>query len=275
MAAAARAAPPDARLIADGPVAAAALLPIARRRAVVYLAHNLESGGFRGENERAGLERFERIVLRTFSEAWMATRADEWGARALAGERIATRYVPNVVDTDRIEPVTPAGTGCMLFVADFTYPPNVEAFRFLTERVMPAVWERQPALRLLAVGRGLSGRSPDPRIITPGFVDDLTRAYRDADVALVPLLRGGGSPLKFIEALAYGLPVVASAHAAALLEDGAPGRDFLVADGVEEFAAAIDGLLADPARRAQLGAAGRELAVRSHSIAALATLLAS
>jgi glycosyltransferase involved in cell wall biosynthesis len=140
---------------------------------------------------------------------------------------------------------------------------------------MPAVWERQPALRLLAVGRGLSGRSPDPRIITPGFVDDLTRAYRDADVALVPLLRGGGSPLKFIEALAYGLPVVASAHAAALLEDGAPGRDFLVADGVEEFAAAIDGLLADPARRAQLGAAGRELAVRSHSIAALATLLAS
>ena len=44
LAGAGNAAPPDARVIADGPTAAAALLPLARRREVVYLAHNLESG---------------------------------------------------------------------------------------------------------------------------------------------------------------------------------------------------------------------------------------
>ena len=67
---------------------------LARAREVVYLAHNLESSGFRRESERAGLERFEREVLRTFSECWMATRADERGARALAGDDVRDALRP-------------------------------------------------------------------------------------------------------------------------------------------------------------------------------------
>jgi glycosyltransferase involved in cell wall biosynthesis len=271
----------ETRVIADGPVAAAALLPVARRRELVYLAHNLESSGFRGESRRSELERFERMVLRTFAESWMATRADEEGARALAGEPIATRYVPNVVDTARIAPVAPSGAGRLLFVADFAYAPNYEALGFLTREVLPAVWEHHPEVRLNAVGRGLppdadgADIGTDPRIETPGFVEDLGGAYSAADIVLVPLLRGGGSPLKFVEGLAYGLPVVASAHAARLLEDGVAGRDFLVAADAPAFAAAIGALLDDPARAAGLGAAGRALAVRSYSIDYLAALLVS
>ena len=268
-----RTAPPDVRVIADGPVVAAALLPLARKREVVYLAHNLESSGFRGTAKVSGLGQFERRVLRTFSEAWMATRADEQGARALAGEHIATRYVPNVLDTAAIRPVMPAGARRLLFVGDFSYAPNREAFGFLADGVLPAVWRRMPDVRLTAIGRGLPEASRDSRIETPGFVEDLADAYRASDIALVPLLRGGGSPLKFIEGLAYGLPIVATAHAARLIEDGVPNRDFVAADGVAEFAQAIEGLLADPSRAAAIGAAGRALAVRGYSVDALARLL--
>lgn len=273
--AAARAAPLDVRIIADGPVAAAALRPLARRRELVYLAHNLESGGFRRTSERAGLERFERDVFGTYAECWMATRADERGAKRLAGEQVVTRYVPNVVDTGRIVPVRPAGSGRLLFVGDFTYEPNREALAFLADRVLPAVWEHRPDMRLRAVGHGLAEHPRDPRIETPGFVDDLAGAYRAADIVLVPLQRGGGSPLKFIEGLAYGLPVVASRHAAALLEDGLAGRDFLAAESPPEFAAAIRALIDDPGRAVGIAAAGRDLAVRSYSVDALATLLGS
>jgi glycosyltransferase involved in cell wall biosynthesis len=280
--------PPDTRVIADGPVAAAALLPLARRRKLIYLAHNLESSGFRGDPTRSGLERFERVVLRTFAESWMATRADEEGARALAGEPIATRYVPNVVDTERIAPVAPSRAGRLLFVGDFAYAPNLEALRFLAKEVLPAVWEHHPEVRLKAVGGGLepiggglpasdggAGIGSDPRIETPGFVEDLAGAYGASDIVLVPLLRGGGSPLKFVEGLAYGLPVVATAHAARLLEDGVAGRDFLAAEGGPEFAASLAALLDDPVRAARLGVAGRALAVRSYSIDRLAALLGS
>jgi glycosyltransferase involved in cell wall biosynthesis len=275
LAAAARAAPPGTRVIADGLVVAVALLPVARRREVIYLAHNLESGGFRGPEQSAGREQLERKVLRTVSESWMATRADERGARALAGEGIATRYVPNVLDTAAIEPVAPAGARRLVFVGDFTYQPNREALEFLTVSILPALWRRMPDVRLTAIGRGLPAVARDARVETPGFVEDLAGAYRAADIVLVPLLRGGGSPLKFVEGLAYGLPVIASTHAARLLEDGVPGRDFLAAGHAAEFAEAIEVLLADPVRAAAIGAAGRELAVKCYSVEALVSSLTS
>ena len=49
---------------------------------------------------------------------------------------------------------------------------------------------------------------------TLGFVEDLRDAYAGARCAVVPLLQGGGTPLKLIEALAYGLPVIATPRAA-------------------------------------------------------------
>jgi glycosyltransferase involved in cell wall biosynthesis len=265
----------DVRVIADGPVAAAALLPLTRRRELVYLAHNLESSRFPAGSERRAHERLERRVFRAFSESWMATRADERGARALAGERIATRYVPNVVDVNRIKPVGGSGDGRLLFVASFTYAPNVEAFGFLVDEVLPAVWETMPDVRLCAVGAGLPEASRDPRIETPGFVEDLASAYAAADIAIVPLLRGAGSPLKFVEGLAYGLPVLTTPHAAGLLEDGVAGRDFVVGDGATELAAAIAALLGDPARAGEIGSAGRAVVERYYSVDHLTTLLGS
>jgi glycosyltransferase involved in cell wall biosynthesis len=267
--------PADVNVIADGPVAAAALLSLARRRELVYLAHNLESSRFTEGSERRAHERFERRAFRAFSESWMATRADERGARALAGDRIATRYVPNVIDVTRITPVSSPGTGRVLFVGDFTYRPNLEALYFLGDQVLPHVWQTMRDVRLLAVGAGLPDVPRDRRIETPGFVEDLASAYAAADVVVVPLLRGAGSPLKFVEGLAYGLPVVTTPHAAALLEDGVPDRDFVVGDGATGFAAAIAGLLSDPARARVIGRAGRAVAERYYSVDHLATLLGS
>ncbi len=265
--------PATVRIVADGPVVAAALLGLARRRDIVYLAHNLESGGFRGRRGQTSLRRFERSVLRTFSEAWMPTRAEQDGARALAGAEIVTRYVPNVVDVAAIAPLRPAGARRILFVADFTYAPNREALGFLVEHVMPAAWRRDPRLELRVVGRGAGDPRSDPRIEIAGFVPSLADAYGGCDAVVVPLLHGGGSPLKLIEGLAYGLPVVASAHAAGLIELGVAGRDFLTAATAEEFAAAIEQLLSDRARADSVGTAGRELAARCHSIDSLASLL--
>lgn len=270
LAGAARSVPDDTRVIADGPVAAGALLPLARRREVVYLAHNLESG-FRAQGP--ALEQFERTVLRTFSENWMATRADQRGAAELAGGKITTRYVPNVVDVRRIVPVEPAKEEVLVFVGDFTYGPNREGLRFLVDEVLPIVWRARPEVRLLVAGRGAAEPSSENRIEVLGFVEDLRSVYARAAAVVVPLLRGGGSPLKFVEALAYGLPVIATRHAAGLLEEGVPNEHFLLASGPAEFAAVVSSLFADRQRAQGMGAAGRKLADCSYSVEALATLL--
>ncbi|MGH2962365.1 MAG: glycosyltransferase [Solirubrobacterales bacterium] len=270
--------PGRGRVIADGPVVAGALRALARRRPVIYNAHNLEapfavdSDGGDTRNARR-MERFERGLIENAAESWMVGPTDVDAARALVpGARV--RYVPNVVDVASIRPVTyPAGERRVLFVANFTYAPNLEGLRFLIDEVLPHVWQEIPDARLAVVGRGLEGPpSGDPRVESLGFVADLPPVYATADCVTVPMLRSSRSPLKFVEALAYRVPVVATPTAASGLEVTA-GEDYLEGDCARAFAAAIAVALRGEA--AGIAARGRALAERAYSIESLVDRLAA
>lgn len=292
------------RVIADGPTAAAALASLARRRSVIYNAHNLESA-FRHElsDEGAslrGLRSFERRLLRRSGESWMVSEADMRGARALCPQA-KLRLAPNVVDVSAIRPVyaTPLGSDLSsasgplgtskpvsassepasmlttepvaIFVANFAYTPNRNALTFLVEEVLPRAWKQLPDAQLILAGAGLEHPpSEDPRVRALGFVEDLAGTYAQARCAVVPLLQGGGSPLKLVEALAYGLPVVATPRAVAGL-DVQDGVDCLVAEGPQAFADTLVGVLRDGAP--EIARAGRRLAEERYSVEALAALL--
>ena len=49
-------------------------------------------------------------------------------------------------------------------------------------------------------------------IITVNFAEDLSPYYRNAKVALCPMLTGTGTKIKVVEALSYGLPVVCNSR---------------------------------------------------------------
>ena len=84
---------PDTRVIADGPTEAGALAGLARRRPVIYNAHNLESayrhqlGSSRGLGSPDELRRFEAGVLARSAECWMVSEADMAAARELCPSR--------------------------------------------------------------------------------------------------------------------------------------------------------------------------------------------
>jgi glycosyltransferase involved in cell wall biosynthesis len=270
--------PQRGRVIADGPTAAATLTQLARTRPVVYNAHNLESS-FRHDLDARGLgsprtlRAFERGLLARATESWMVSASDMTAARQLCPQA-HLRYVPNVVDVAAITPVSPiADERRAVFVANFAYEPNRNGLRFLLDAVFPLVWQELPDAKLALVGAGLARpASEDVRVETLGFVGDLAReAYGRASCALAPLLQGGGTPLKLIEALAYGMPVIATPRAAAGLEvrDGEHCR---VAESAAEFAAALVTILRDGAP--ELARRGRELAAERYSIEALDRILA-
>jgi glycosyltransferase involved in cell wall biosynthesis len=267
--------PGRGRVIADGPVAAAALAALSRRRPVIYNAHNFESG-FRAEltpgaDAHDALRSFERGLLERAAESWMVSEADIAAARELSPEA-RLRYAPNVVDVAAIAPVLPSrDERRAIFVANFAYEPNRLGLRFMLEEVLPRVWAELPDAKLALVGAGLElPAGTDPRVEARGFVEDLRDAYATASCAVVPLLVGGGTPLKLIEALAYGLPVVATPRAVAglAIESGVNG---LVADGPEAFAAELTRVLRDGAE--EVARRGRALAAERYSIAALSELL--
>jgi polysaccharide biosynthesis protein PslH len=264
------------RLVADGPVVGAALLVTGRGEPFVYCAHNVESAFRASVDDRdlgstEQLRRFERRLLRRAEESWMVSDRDMRLAAELCPEA-RLRLVPNAVDVAAIAPLRPdAAARRAVFIGTFSYEPNRRALRFLLDEVMPRVWERQPEARLRLAGGGLAERpSEDPRVEAVGYVEHIVDAYADCTCAVVPLLEGGGSPLKFIEALAYGLPVVATPKAAAGLELEA-GRDYLEGADGPAFAESLAGVLADGA--GEIGDRGRATVERLYSIEALARAL--
>lgn len=270
-------APGRGRVIADDVNVATALMPLARRQSVIYNAHNLESQyplgpGPRRAWSRLGMRRYERRLLGIAAESWMVSRADIAAAHGMAPSA-KLRYAPNVVDVRSVEPRRGEAPGnTLLMIGDFTYHPNRSARDFLVESILPLVRSSIPDARVVLVGRGLEGWQPSTEgVEITGFVPDLAAVYARADCVVVPLTEGAGTPLKFVEALAYQMPIVATPFAARGLELE-PGRHFREAADTESFAAAVVGVLRDGAP--EMAAEGRRLVEREYSIEKLAKCLA-
>jgi phosphatidylinositol alpha-mannosyltransferase len=171
--------------------------------------------------------------------------------------------IPNGVDVARFAhgPLLPGypRTPTVGFVGRFGEP----------RKGMPVLLEavRRVGARLLVVGRGdaeaLRRAAGPVELDLLGSVDDDTKAaaLRSVDVFCAPNLGGESFGMVLTEAMAAGAPVVASDLESFRRVLGTAG--VLVPTGDEDaLAGALRGLLADPARRAALSAAGRERAAR-------------
>jgi glycosyltransferase involved in cell wall biosynthesis len=104
------------------------------------------------------------------------------------------------------------------------------------------------------------------RIHFLGWRADLRRIYADLDVVVLSSINEG-SPVALIEAMASGRPVVATrvGGVADVVSDGVTG--LLVSPGDEAaLSEAVLNLLADEARRAAMGRAGRASVYPAHSV---------
>jgi glycosyltransferase involved in cell wall biosynthesis len=164
--------------------------------------------------------------------------------------------IPNGVDLARIQPVSGAEEpGRLLFVGMMNYEPNARAVAFFVREVLPRLRAEESCVRLHVVGadppsaiRALAGAD----VIIHDFVSDLGSQFAAAEMMVVPLLSGGGTRLKILEAAAYAKPIVTTTLGAEGL-DFVNGRDLVRADSAAEFADAIIALRRDPARRQALG----------------------
>ncbi len=171
------------------------------------------------------------------------------------------------------EPAVPPGPN-VLFVGAMARSYNVEGVAWFLDEVWPLINAQHPTACCYIVGshppEALRAREDGQRIFVTGFVKDLAAWYQAAAVFISPLRVAGGLLQKVIDALAMGVPVVATSvsnHGVGATD----GEHLCIADSAMDFAAAVNALLADPALREQLGAAGR-LFIQEHydSEAALA-----
>ena len=118
-----------------------------------------------------------------------------------------------------------------------------------------------PDARFLIVGRNPNNKvlqlNPSRRG-SHGFVTDVRPYFDRASVAVAPFRIAAGIQNKILEALACGLPVVATACAAKGLEPEV-AQSIRVADSPQAIAAEIVSLFADPPQARREGLEGRRL----------------
>jgi glycosyltransferase involved in cell wall biosynthesis len=184
--------------------------------------------------------------------------------------------VPNAWEATA--PLPPAAGPVVSFVALLSWGPNVDAAVWFARSVWPLVTARLPGAHLQLVGRNPARAVRDlagPDVEVTGTVADLAPWYERTRVAVAPLLAGGGSRLKILEALAAGRPVVATTIGAEGLED-LVGRGVVVADEPAAMADALVELLSDGGRSDELGRTGAEAVATDHTwSAAVRPLLAA
>jgi len=150
----------------------------------------------------------------------------------------------------------------VVFVGGLWHPPNWDGVFWFCAEVWPHVRAAVPDATFRLIGSNAWSLPIDtptltaaPGVVVEGFVADLGAVYAAAAVVVAPVRFGAGMKGKVCEAMAAGVPVVTTTVGAEGIHAVA-GRDLLVADDPEAFAAAVVSLLGDPERAAAVGAAG-------------------
>jgi glycosyltransferase involved in cell wall biosynthesis len=200
--------------------------------------------------------------------------ADIVADHGVSRERLAV--VPAGVDAQRWRPLNSVARIPGRLVTTASADVSMKGLAYLLEALAKVRAER-PDVELVVVG------APKPDSLLPGLVDRLgvgravrflTRVsddrivelYAEAEVAVVPSLYEGFS-LPAVEAMACGVPLVATTGGALPEVVGSDGRAGVLVPPADAgaLAVAVLGLLADPERRAALGQAGRERVVARYS----------
>jgi glycosyltransferase involved in cell wall biosynthesis len=234
------------------------------------LRHRLEQPG-----RRRALHAFDRVIA--VSDSVAQRLRDEF---ALPESRLA--IVTNGIEVDAFATAVARETAAL--GARACAPTLLVTGRLHAEkgiavllRAMTLLAARPRAPRLLIAGEGrdrpalerlAAARLPRERVVFEGFVasDALPRLLAEAHLYIFPSTCDEGLPLALLEAMAAGLPIVAS-RVAGVTDAVRDRREALLVPSGDApaLAAAIDALLDDPAQAQALGRAAQERCRREFS----------
>jgi glycosyltransferase involved in cell wall biosynthesis len=208
---------------------------------------------------------FEKDVAQRAERCFVVSGIDQ---QSIGSEHVGV--LPLGIDVTRFHrPATAATAPLIAFTGNMFYQPNVDAMLWFAEHCWPTIKAAIPGVRVVVVGNRpppslVALGKADPAIEVTGRVPSVAAIIQTAAVAVAPMRSGSGMQFKILEAMACGVPVVATRIGQGDIGCTA-GVDILVSDDGEAFARDVIALLQSAALREQVGSAGFAYVQKNHS----------
>lgn len=204
-------------------------------------------------------------------ETWVVSDTESVGLHADFPEK-TIRRVSNIHPIRRPTPSFNERKD-ILFVGNFRHPPNQDGLQWFLQSTWPLVHAIRPEMMLNIVGasapENLIKISEHMNVVFQGHVSDIEKHIDKARINIAPLRYGAGAKGKISQALASGLPTIATTIAS----DGmhlTDSESILLADDDKAFTNAILALYEDENLWAQLSKNGYDIAEKFFSECAVA-----
>jgi glycosyltransferase involved in cell wall biosynthesis len=229
------------------------------------------------ELDRRRWPAFQSNIWRRFDRVQVFTELDASAVTRLAPE-IAARVRVNPFGLVLPQPADPRRErpGTVLFLGNFTHPPNRDAALWLAREIMPHLRSHHPGALLR-----IAGAFPTREVLELAQADvevvpdplDVRPHLAEACVVLAPVRIGGGMRMKVLYGLASGKPVVTTPLGTEGFASLASFLPLVVAEDAESIALATARLLREERERRDLSRRARSYAEKHHSPAAWASRL--
>jgi len=171
------------------------------------------------------IKAMEQSFMHHVDQIWVCSDKDNCLINTIYGNRRFIYTVPNGIDIAYYDDVRlgnctslknlqlPGET--IIFIGSFSYQPNAIAANVLIDHILPMLRGIYPECRLLLVGQNptqhmVEMSKKNQNIVVTGRVQDVRPYLAASNAVVVPLLHGGGTRLKILEAFASGRPVVST-----------------------------------------------------------------
>jgi len=193
--------------------------------------------------------------------------------RNFPGFKKPVEIIPNCLSMDEYKTVrVEKKKDTLIFTGPFKYRANYDAMVWFVGEVFPLILEQGPNTQLIITGDHANLPLPSTKNITlAGHVDDIKSLIASCTVSIAPLLSGGGTRLKILEAMALGTPVVATSKGAEGL-DARSGDHLMIADSPHDFAESVIKLLQDGVESKKLISNAQQLVRKNYDWAVTLTV---
>jgi glycosyltransferase involved in cell wall biosynthesis len=180
------------------------------------------------------------------------------------------QVVENGTDTEYFHPseVEPE-PNTLIFAGSLDWYPNISGIQFFARDVWPHVQSQRPAVRLYLAGRKpapwvVQWAAREPQVKLVADPEDIRPWVAHAAVFICPIVDGGGTRVKILDAMAMGKPVISTTVGCEGLEVW-NGENIVIADAPLDFGAKTLQMLRDKGLRDLIAAQGRALVERMYS----------